>query len=215
MIEFNDLILYFKESLVSGKLPGKSIQFKMAPPGRPEDYPVKESVNDSAVALVLYEKNEELHFPLIKRTSSNKNDKHKGQISLPGGKFDKEDLNLVNCAMREFEEELGIAHKYISLLGDLTDLYIPVSNFKVHPFVFYLDKKPKFRPQPSEVEYVLEIKLKDILNEKNIKTGKISQSSFSSKADVPYFDLNNHIIWGATAMILNEFKNVASGFKTK
>ena len=187
---------------------------QMAPINRQLKYPDKNNYSYSAVALLLYEKDDELYFPLIKRTSHNKNDKHRGQISLPGGKYDKEDQTLLNCAMRELEEELGVDKTNISTLGELTKLFIPVSSFMVQPFVFYSDNYSHFAAQESEVEYILEVKLKDLLDDRNVKKGEIELISGRKINDIPYFNLNNHIIWGATAMILNEFKNVAISYKT-
>ncbi len=210
----NDCINFIESSLNNGKLPGMNAMAQMAPVNRKLDYPVKNNYSDSAVAILLFEQDGELFFPLIKRTSHNKNDKHRGQISLPGGKFDQEDKTLLNCAMRELEEELGVDKANISTLGELTKLFIPVSNFMVQPFVFYSAKYNHFTAQESEVEYILEIQLRDLLDDNNVKKGEIELISGRKINDIPYFNLNNHIIWGATAMILNEFKNVAISYKT-
>jgi len=213
MLKFDNWLSSVKNNL-ENSLPGKKIQYLMAPIGRESNYPNDKNYTESAVALLLYKKNDELFFPLIKRTSFNENDKHKGQISFPGGKLDTADHDLLHCAKRELNEEVGIDASYINLLGNLTDLYIPVSNFKVQPFVFYIENDFIFIPQESEVEYILEISVKDLLNEQNVKVGKITYGENSFISNVPYFQLSNHIVWGATAMILNEFKNVISKIKT-
>ena len=207
----NNLKIY----LDNGILPGKDIQYQMAPPGRPHDYPQNKEFKESAVTILLYTKKEEMYFALIQRTHHNHNDKHKGQISLPGGKLDKSDNSLFDCALRELEEELGVLKSHVKPLGQLTDLYIPISNFKVQPFIAFSENNINFVPQLSEVEYVLEVVLKDLLNENNFKKGVIKLGPGIELDNIPYFYLNNHIVWGATAMILNEFKNVINSIKTK
>ncbi len=214
-MEGQDCINFLKEKLENDTLPGMDVLAEMAPIGRQLTYPVKSDYIDSAVAILLYKNDKELFFPLIKRTSHNQNDKHKGQISFPGGRYDKNDNTLLNCALRETEEELGIDKSNLTPLGKLTKLYIPISNYMVQPFVFIMNNNNGFTAQESEVEYILEIKLKDLFKEKNIKKGQIELENGNTINNIPYFSLNNHVIWGATAMILNEFKNVASGFKTK
>jgi len=210
----SDCIGFLKTRLQNGKLPGMEVMAQMAPIDRKLSYPNGNDYSDSAVALLLFKKENELYFPLIKRTSHNKNDKHRGQISLPGGKYDEEDKTLLNCALRELEEELGVSNDNISVLGELTKLFIPVSNFMVHPFVLFTKNENRFVPQETEVEYVLEVKLKDLLKKENIRKGEIELTSGKKIDNIPYFMLDNHVIWGATAMILNEFKNVARAYKT-
>ena len=195
-----------KRQLSSSPLPGKRIQYVMAPKERNESDIAKTAYQDAAVSILLYEKENELYFPLIRR-AKNQNDKHTGQISLPGGRYEENDGDFFQCALRELSEELGINTKSMEKLGQLTDTYIPVSGYKVHSFVLYNDKEMHFTPQAGEVEYILEIKLKDLLNEKNIKTGEIECCGRIAN-DIPYFLLNNHKVWGATAMILNEFRHV-------
>ena len=212
MKDFLKNIEKFNHRLNSGTLPGKEVQYQMAPPGRSHDHPNHNDFKLAAVSLLLYNKQNEIFFPLIQRTQNNFNDKHKGQISLPGGKFDDSDSDLYYCALRELEEELGVEKHKIKPVGSLTDLFIPVSNFKVHPYVVYSDINVKFVPQPSEVQYILEIPLKDLLDQNKMKTGKIILDNGMELNDIPYFSLNDHVVWGATAMILNEFKNVITDY---
>lgn len=215
MKEFTEIITSLQSSLNRNKLPGLEIQVQMIPPGRPKGFPKDKNYIDSAVTILLSKRGNDIYFPLIQRTSNNQNDKHKGQISLPGGKYESVDKTLLNCALRELEEELGVDKSQVNILGELTELYIPVSNFKVQPYVVFSENNFNFVPQPKEVEYILEISLKDLLDNKNLKKGKIDLESGMQLQNVPYFDLNEHVIWGATAMILNEFKNVISNIKTK
>ena len=208
MKEFLKNIEKINYRLNSGILPGKEVQYQMAPPGRPRDYPKHNDFNQAAVAILLYQKQDEIYFPLIRRTSNNFNDKHKGQISLPGGKLDDSDPDFYHCALRELEEELGVKEDKIKPVGSLTELFIPVSNFKVYPYVVFSDYNINFVPRQSEVQYVLEVSLKDLLDKNSMKTGKIIVDNGRELEDIPYFLLNDQVVWGATAMILNEFKNV-------
>lgn len=191
-----------RQKLLLVPLPGKRAQFLMAPAGRREA--AVDSYLDAAVSIMLYERGGELHFPLIKRTH-NRHDRHRGQISLPGGRFDNDDKDLYGCAIRELGEELGIDTTGVERLGRLSRIFIPVSRFRVQPYVVFWDKNTDFKAQKGEVEYILEVKLKDLLDEQNVKTGIVEGYG---EGEVPYFLLNGHKVWGATAMILSEFKHL-------
>lgn len=117
------------------------------------------------------------------------------------------DRDLEHTALRETEEEVGISQNEITVIKKLTKLYIPPSDFWVHPYVGYLEKTPQLVPQEEEVEEILEIELEDFLNEKNLVQKKLS-TSYSEEMEVPAFYLNGHIVWGATAMMLSELKDL-------
>ncbi|MEM6699535.1 MAG: CoA pyrophosphatase [Bacteroidota bacterium] len=167
-----------------------------------------DKVQVASTLLLFYRKEGAWYFPLIQRTSSNPNDRHSGQISFPGGKREEADLDLEMTAVREAEEEIGVPAKDIMILGRLTRLYIPVSNFMVHPFVGYLSYVPNFVRQQSEVVEVLEIPLSELRNPATRKKKEIKLSQGIRLKDVPYFDIQDKTIWGATAMILSEFLEV-------
>ena len=162
----------------------------------------------ASVLLLLFMKDQEFHFVLTKRTSHSPDDKHKGQISFPGGSKDHTDENLQQTAIRETFEEIGIEKDQIEIIGSLTDLYIPVSNFLVKPFIGFTRTIDQYIPQPSEVEDVLEVPLAMLLDDKLIKNTDISLHNGLLLKNVPYFDFFGHVVWGATAMILSEFKEV-------
>ena len=159
----------------------------------------------AAVQILLYTKQESIYFPLMKRTEYN--GPHSGQISLPGGKQEEFDLNLEETAKRETEEELGINRKSMNSLFSLSDLFIPPSNFMVTPYLSYINESPIFSPDDNEVHEILEVPLSDLMDNKLVKSKKIKHSS-SIIVDTPYFELQNQIVWGATAMILSEFKQL-------
>lgn len=170
---------------------------------------------DARIACVLalfYQKNKvaggkEWSIVLIERVSTNPNDRHKGQISFPGGKLEANETKEEG-ALREAEEEVGVKAKEIEIIGELTELYIPVSNFLVHPFVGYLDYEPVFIPQISEVKTVIEVPFTHLQNAatRKFKDLKVSDNLLLKK--VPYFDVEGRVVWGATAMILSELVEV-------
>ena len=156
----------------------------------------------AGVMLLCYPKNNKMHLSLIKR--SEYNGVHSGQISLPGGKKEKEDLSIWNTALRECNEELGISLIQKKPLISLTPTYVPPSNFLVSPFVVAEKYYPNFNPNKREVAIHIELPLDELIQFK-IKEHVLKGVSSQNKT-VPCFIFENHVIWGATAMILFEFK---------
>ena len=191
-------------------LPGRIAQLEMAP-GLRRHY--KGAPDDAIVACVLvllFPKNDDWHFTLIQRMPHEK-DRHSGQISFPGGRLEEEDESLLAGALREAEEEVGIPRDEINVLGRMTELYIPVSNYLVHPFVGFLDKTPEYVPQPSEVASVLEVPVLELNKIENRKTRDLKGGENIVLKNVPYFDFEGKVVWGATAMMLSEFEKVVFG----
>ena len=187
-------------------LPGLDAQKIMSPSIR--EHALKTSdpsiARDSSVLLLFYLKNGQLHLPFIKRTTGNTN--HSGQISLPGGKYEESDANRTITAVRETNEELGVECEKIKILGFLTELYIPVSNFMVLPVLGYCEKRPDFTLSEFEVEEIIEMPVDQLLDEKNTSEFTMEKNGFEIHA--PYFKAKEHKIWGATAMILSELREV-------
>lgn len=200
------------QQLQNEPLPGRNAQFKMQHFYRSLDYVIPETAKKAAVMLLIYPKNEALHTVLIQRTSTNQNDKHSGQISFPGGKLEKNDESMAFCAKRETFEEIGVPTEDIELLGALTPIYIPVSDFHVFPFVGFVEKEPFWQKQQSEVVEVLQVPLFHFLEEKNEGKTTINVQGFTLQ-DVPYFDVFGKKVWGATAMILSEMNEVLKMLK--
>lgn len=161
----------------------------------------------AAVMANLFIKNDEWHVVMIER-NPNDNDRHGGQISFPGGKHEPSDATMLDTALREAEEEVGIPKKAIQVLGSLTELYIPVSNFQVHPFVGYLDLPPEYIIQAAEVQSILEVPLSIFQNESFRKLTDIRISPTLTLKNVPFYDVGGKILWGATAMIMSELVEI-------
>lgn len=188
-------------------LPGAKAQELMAPSFRNDYKADKNLLRQSGVLLLLYQKKQTPYFVLMRRSSSLRT--HSGQISLPGGSQDKTDTSYYHTAVRETYEELGIAEEDIILLGKLTPLHIPISNFMVHPFVAYADKSLQFVANDAEVDQVLEIPILKLLDE-----GCVTEDSWEKEGKSyrrPFFAVGEHKVWGATAMILSEFRQLLLG----
>ena len=158
----------------------------------------------AVLALFYPDKSNLTKFLLILRASYDGT--HSSQISFPGGKFEQSDGQLEFTALRETSEEVGIDMADISIKRQLTDTYIPPSNFLVSPFIGFTTKRPSFETN-HEVEDLLEIKLDDLLNEHSVSIKNLS-TSYMKNIDVPCFNLNKKVVWGATAMMLSEIKDL-------
>ena len=185
------------------KLPGIIEQNKMSPIPLKDGYlkSIKTDHKIGSILIIFFRKNNNFFFPLIKRSNKLKN--HSSQISFPGGRFEEEDINLTNTAIRESNEEIGLKIKKNKILGKLTQIYIPASNYKVSPYIAFYDKIPQFKLNSFEVDKLIEVSLNQILNESSILKKKMKLSS-GILVDCPYYFLNGYIVWGATAMILSE-----------
>jgi 8-oxo-dGTP pyrophosphatase MutT (NUDIX family) len=184
-------------------LPGVDAQLRLSPPGRHHITPEKIS-KESAVLIVLYPDDGDICTIFIKRAEYN--GAHSGQVGLPGGMYEMTDRNLRNTALRETCEETGICERKVQIIGSLTSLYIPVSGITVYPFVGYCCYKPDLKPDPTEVRYIIETTLSNLLDPGNQKHK--SMIIGDSEIDIPYFDIDGDHIWGATAMIIAEFLEV-------
>ncbi len=194
-----------------GELPGPEAQVRMAPPGRPTHIQPGQETRDAAVLVTLFPKGNQWHIVFIERARSNSKDRHRGQISLPGGKWDASDRSFAETALRETQEEVGIPSGNVRLIGQLSELFIPVSNFYVYPFVGFLEETPNFIRQEEEVENILEVPVDLLIRQQTGKKTKMRLANGVLLPDVPYFDLDGRILWGATAMIMSEFLELLPG----
>lgn len=158
------------------------------------------------VMILLYEEGGAIRFPLIKRPDYSGT--HGGQVSLPGGKAEAGE-DAVMTALRECEEEIGVMRHTVSVLGKLSDFLVIPSNYIVTPIVASISTRPLFKPDPHEVSRILEAHLRDITREDAVKEKEILAAG-EYRMMAPHFEIENEVVWGATAMILNEFRVVLS-----
>jgi len=184
-------------------LPGTEIQWQMASSDRMiRNFP-RTPGNDARVAAVLillYPHNGSVFTVLMQRHDYN--GVHGGQISLPGGKQEPQDKDIIQTALREAYEETGVDQENITVIGTLTPLFIPVSNNIVTPVVGWTEERPVFTHQQEEVVFLFDADIKKLLEPDIVKTKQMKISG--EMIDVKYFDYEGHVIWGATAMILHE-----------
>jgi len=204
MMDFQHFITQL-EIMITNYLPGEESQQKMRVNyDQSIELPFsKNNSTASAVLILLYLEDNEIHFFLTKR--SNELEHHKGQISLPGG-TQEENEELTHTALRETQEEIGINKTSISIIGSMTPLFVPVTGFMIHPFIGYSSNKLEPTPDPSEVEAIFSVNISDLLNETNQTIEKRNIRGYD--VEVPYFKLNNYEVWGATSMILSEFRDL-------
>jgi 8-oxo-dGTP pyrophosphatase MutT (NUDIX family) len=189
------------------ELPGMESHLEMTPYRRLTKI-IPDNRREGAVLMMLYPKNGELYFPLIQRHEYE--GVHSNQVSFPGGKAEDFDKDLYQTSLRETEEEIGVDKSIISKIGEMTQVYIPPSNFLVSAFLSFQNELPEFIKEEKEVKEILEIPIKSVLDSRNIKTTEIKMGN-GIKISTPYFDLQEKIVWGATAAILSEFKAIFNG----
>lgn len=208
MPDFHDFVRCLENADFSN-LPGVQAQLQMAPSIRQTDIlnmgvgrnPVK-----SSVLLLFYpDREQQVATVLIQRPEYD--GAHSGQISFPGGRHEPGDPDLAFTALREAHEEIGVDPGLVNLKGRLTDLFIPPSNFIVTPYLGISDRRPDFIPDPVEVAAILEISLKDLLNPA-CREMKLITLRDGYRLETQCFNLNGHIVWGATAMIISEMAEI-------
>ncbi|MDD2673862.1 MAG: CoA pyrophosphatase [Flavobacterium sp.] len=201
--------LRFVPKLIDAKLPAFEAHIKMAPLERLESlkniYLENKNPRIAAVMMLFYPKNERTHLVLIVRKTYE--GVHSAQIAFPGGKYELDDDNYAETALRETHEEVGIHPDKIEILKPFTELYIPPSNFMVHPFLGISIEELVFAPEPSEVAEIIELPLSVFLSDGIVVDTNLS-TSYANNINVPAFKIENHIVWGATAMMLSELKEV-------
>jgi 8-oxo-dGTP pyrophosphatase MutT (NUDIX family) len=192
---------------LAGNLPGEEAQFRMAPRARlrmEEALSRTSRLQHSAVLLYLFPDQDDWRLVLMKRPDYD--GAHGGQVSIPGGRLEPGE-NHTQAALREFEEETGISVSSSQLLGRLSELFIPPSSFLVKPFVACAQERPRFDPDPVEVEQIIELTVSALMSEATVRWGRVRLSS-DVQVETPYFDVQGHMVWGATAMILSELKEI-------
>lgn len=207
-MDFQDFLQYVP-NLIPVELPATLSHIKMAPKGRIEELKnfdlTTKTPRIAAVMMLFYPKNDETHLVLIVRNAYN--GVHSSQIAFPGGKYEISDVNFEETALRETEEEVGVSSDKIEIIKRFTPMYIPPSNFLVHPFLGIAREELSFFPDIREVADIIELPLSVFLNDEIIIEATLS-TSYAANVMVPAFNIQNHVVWGATAMILSELRDV-------
>ncbi len=170
-----------------------------------------ERTRRSAVLILFYPDRGEIHLPFILRPAYE--GVHGGQVAFPGGRMERTDESLVRTALREAQEEIGIRTSDVTVLGPLTELFIPPSNFMVLPVVGVMNRKPDFYPDPREVEAVFEVTLAELADE-GIRTSRTLDVR-GTPVEAPGFVVQNYYVWGATAMMLSELLTVVKAVSSE
>ena len=191
------------KSKLEQDLPGWEMQKKMMPEGR-EQEALSDNLHPAAVLIALFQKDGEWIFPLIRRSVDGF--AHSGQVALPGGRRDGVESDVAT-ALREAHEEVNISPEIVEVIGKTSSLPIPVSNHIVQPVVGILKTTPDLIPEPREVAEIFTVSIKE-LTQKEIQyeTRRFRNRDW----EIPFFELEGHKIWGATAMILSEFREILS-----
>ncbi|SFC83986.1 NUDIX hydrolase [Flavobacterium phragmitis] len=207
-MNFQDFLKYVP-NIIPVKLPAVESHLKMAPKERIEGLKNLDinvlNPRMAGVMMLFYPKQEKTHLVLIVRNTYE--GVHSAQIAFPGGKFEKDDFNFENTALRETHEEVGIEREKIEIVKNFSPMYIPPSNFLVHPFLGIAREELSFYPDIREVAGIIELPLSVFLNDEIIIEARLS-TSYGANILVPAFNIQNHMVWGATAMILSELRDV-------
>jgi 8-oxo-dGTP pyrophosphatase MutT (NUDIX family) len=191
-------------------LPAEPSQFKMSPPFRMELLrQQKEAIKHAKKAgvLALFYPNLQHQTTLVLILRKTYKGVHSGQVGFPGGKIEKQDQSLEAAALRETYEEIGVPINQVEVRRQLTEVYIPPSNFYVQPFMGVSRTTPTFTKQEDEVEAIIEVPLQHFFDEEAVTLKRVS-TSYKLDVEVPAFKLNDYVVWGATAMILSEIKDL-------
>lgn len=202
----------FLRSRLKEELPGEEAQARMIPTLASKQRFSLEARKDArpgGVMIMLYQKDQQWYFPLIQRPDYD--GVHAKQMSFPGGKMDATDPDLIFTALRETREEIGVELDRGAVLGQLSDLFIVASNFNVSPTVAWMQDEASFVPDEYEVDEILEVRLADLMDNSKVKVKPI-KISYGITIQAPYFELNDKVVWGATAMMLSEFKVILEPF---
>ncbi len=207
-MDFQDFLKQIPK-LINAELPANNAHYKMAPLERIRSFDAaeieKKNPKTAAVMMLFYPKNRKTHLVLIVRNSYE--GVHSGQIAFPGGKFEPKDQTFENTALRETHEEIGVHPEMMEIIRAFTNLYIPPSNFMVYPFMGICREEVIFIPDSNEVATIIELPLSEFLSDEIIINTTMT-TSYAENSVIPAFKVNEHIVWGATAMMLSELKEV-------
>lgn len=206
-MRYSPLIIHDIHARLKLPLPGLDAQMTMAPKVRTRDILIPVNARKGGVLILLYPYEGDLYISFMKRAEDGST--HGGQISFPGGTLEKTDRDLIHTALRETEEEIGVPTDVVTILGSLTELYIPPSNFMVYPAVGFTAARPLFVADTKEVAEIIEVPITYLLDENIVSTKRVQMSGQRNLVlDTPIYDIYGHTLWGATAMMLAEFLTI-------
>ena len=191
-------------------LPAEASHFKMVPPFRQvllkkQEEAIKKAKHAGVLALFYPDKHQQTKLVLILRKTYK--GVHSAQVAFPGGKLEAQDTSLQHTALRETFEEVGVPIDAVKIIKKISQVYIPPSNFYVQPYIGVAKNTPRFIKQEDEVEALIEVDLEHFLSKQSLITKKV-KTSYSVEVEVPAFQLNGYVVWGATAMMLSEIKDL-------
>jgi hypothetical protein len=166
----------------------------------------KKNPRQSSVLVWLYPENEEIYTRLILRTEYK--GVHSAQVAFPGGTKEETDVNLWQTALREAHEEVGLLPERIKYVGELSPVYIPPSNFWVQPYIGMSEEKMPAIIQKTEVQYSMDVNLRLLIDPKIKEEKLIMRSGSDTETKTPYYNIEGHTVWGATAMMLSELEEL-------
>ncbi|WP_136669433.1 CoA pyrophosphatase [Flavobacterium sp. H122] len=207
-MEFSDFIKYVPK-IAKETLPATDAHAKMVPPERIEFLQKQSLINTipkkAAVLMLLYPKSSQTHMALIVRNSYP--GIHASQIAFPGGKVEVYDKDLSDTALRETHEEIGVPKEKVEVIRAFSEVYIPPSNYLVSPFLGFSNEELFFKLNPEEVSGIIELPLHQFLDESTVVTVSMT-TSYAKDIMVPAFQIGEYLVWGATAMMMSELKEL-------
>jgi len=207
-----DELTRFLEKRVTQDMPGESSYKKMKPKmanGAPIQMKHADQPRKGGVLILLYEDQGVVRFPFIQRP--NYGGIHSGQMALPGGKFEEDDKDQWQTALRESQEEIGVISEKVEIIGSLSEFFVAASNYMVLPVIGKIDHIPDFVPEPREVADIVTPPVHQLIDPSTVKEKEITVRN-DFKMICPYFDLEGRTVWGATAMMLSELVDVLNDF---
>lgn len=197
-------------------LPALTSHLKMAPPTRKTELEAAREAmqfaKKSAVMILLFHVHNKLKVVFIRRSFYV--GIHAGQMAFPGGRFEESDETVEQTAFREIEEEIGVSRDKIELLGRISDIYVPPSNFLISVFVGYLSEKPVYKPDEREVAEVIEVDFDEFLQPENKDVKSFHVPSANHSVEAPYYKTTQCDIWGASAMVMSELVDILTNSPT-
>ncbi len=207
-MKLEELQIALRERL-NQPLPGEEAYQHMIPKsieGVRLKFELNAQTKKGGVMILLYEEEQTIKFPLIQRPTYK--GVHSGQISFPGGKIEDKDPDTIYTAIRETHEEIGVPGEQVEVIGSLSEYFVGASNNLVLPVIGMTNSRPAFIPDQHEVSEIVEATIPELLDDAIVKHKVLEVGENRFKLNTPYFDIKGKVVWGATAVMLSEFKHI-------